>query len=113
MLNPEKVVEKVPIFAQSLAERHGEHEWKSVMSKTGLLMRDLAHTYLTDQDFIKIQHQVLLGHGSKDNMVSFEETDYAHRLLKNSTLKTFNEVPHVIEQVPVGLLAREIEAFFK
>src|SRR4051812_20481263 len=76
LLNPEKVVEKVPAFAQSLAERHGEHEWKSVMSKTALLMRDLAHTHLTDQDFIKISSPVLLSRGSDDNMVSFEETDY-------------------------------------
>jgi pimeloyl-ACP methyl ester carboxylesterase len=113
MLNPEKALEKVPAFAQALAERHGEHEWKSVMSKTALLMKDLAHTHLTDQDFIKIQHHILLGRGGNDNMVSFEETDYAHRLLKNSTFKIYEGVEHPIEKVPVGLLSREIEHFFK
>ena len=82
MLNPEKVVEKVPAFAQSLAERHGEHEWKSVMSKTALLMKDLAHTHLADQDFIHLQQAVLLGRGELDNMVSAEETEYVHHLIK-------------------------------
>ena len=112
MLNPEKALEKVPAFAQLLAERHGEHEWKSVMSKTALLMKDLAHTHLAEQDFIKIQHPVLLGRGGLDNMVSFEETDYVHHLLKNSTFKVYENVPHAIEKVPVPLLSREIEKFF-
>jgi|ERR1043165_710812 pimeloyl-ACP methyl ester carboxylesterase len=113
MLNADKIVEKVPAFAQALAERHGEHEWKSVMSKTASLMRDLGHTHLKEQDFLKIEHKVLLGRGEKDNMVTAEETEYVHRLLKNSTLKTYGNVPHPIEQVPVELLAGEIIWFFE
>ncbi len=112
MLNAEKIAEKVPAFAESLAQRHGEHEWKSVMSKTALLMKDLAHTHLTEQDFIKIQHPVLLGRGGEDTMVSFEETDYVHHLLKNSEFKVYENVPHVIEKVPVDLLKKECERFF-
>lgn len=112
MLNPEKIVEKVPAFAQALAERHGEHEWRSVMSKTAALMRDLAHTHLTDQDFITILHQVQLARGEKDNMVTHDETDYVHHLIKNSTYKTFEGVPHPIEQVPTDLLQKEIETYF-
>lgn len=112
MLNTEKIVEKVPAFAQALAERHGEHEWKSVMHKTTLLMRDLAHTHLVEQDFIKIEHQILLGRGGKDTMVTFEETDYTHRLLKNSEFKIYENLAHPIEQVPVQLLKKELESFF-
>ena len=111
MLNPEKVVEKVPAFAQALAEIHGDHEWKSVMSKTGMLMKDLAHTHLSDQDFLKIAQPVLLGLGALDSMVSFEETDYTHRLLKNSELKIYDGIQHPIEKVPATLLAKEIERF--
>ncbi|MBL0308834.1 MAG: alpha/beta hydrolase [Bacteroidetes bacterium] len=112
MLNPEVVVEKVPSFAKDLAERHGEHEWKSMMSKTALLMKDLAHTHLDDQDFIKIACPVLLGLGEKDKMVTLEETDYVHRLLKNSELKLYPGVGHPIEQVPLTLLEQEIKSFF-
>jgi len=112
MLNAEKVAEKVPAFAEALAQRHGEHEWKSVMSKTALLMKDLAHTHLVEQDFIKVQHPVLLGRGGADTMVSFEETDYVHHLLKNSEFKTYENVPHVIEKVSVDLLKKECERFF-
>ncbi|MFN8322105.1 MAG: alpha/beta fold hydrolase [Chitinophagales bacterium] len=112
LLNAEKIVEKVPAFAQSLAERHGEHEWKSVMSKTALMMKDLAHTHLSDQDFIKIEHSVLLGLGEKDNMVSVAETEYVQHLLKNSAFKIFAEVTHPIEKVPIELLQKELEQFF-
>jgi esterase/lipase len=112
MLNPEKVVEKVPAFAQSLSERHGEHEWKSVMSKTASLMKDLAHTHLAEQDFIKIQHPVLFGLGELDDMVSYEETNYVHHLLKNSEFIVYKDVPHPIEKAPVELLEKECLRFF-
>ena len=112
MLNAEKILEKIPAFAQTLAERHGEHEWKSVMSKTAAMMHDLAHTHLTERDFIKIENQVLLGRGGKDTMVTFDETEYAHRLLKNSEFKIYENVSHPIEQVPVELLKKEMERFF-
>jgi len=112
MLNPEVMQQKVPAYAQALVERHGEHEWKSLMSKTALLLKDLAHTHLTDQDFIKIQHQVLLCRGGKDNMVSFEETDYVHHLIKNSEFKIYEGIGHPIESMPVQLLSKELERFF-
>jgi pimeloyl-ACP methyl ester carboxylesterase len=112
MLNPEITVEKVPAFAQALTERHGEHEWKSLMSKTSLLMKDLAHTHLSEQDFIRIPHKVLLGLGENDNVVTRQETEYAQRLLKNAELKIYPNTGHPIEQVPVSLLATEIAGYF-
>jgi pimeloyl-ACP methyl ester carboxylesterase len=112
MLQPEIIEVKVPAFAQSLADRHGEHEWKSVMSKTAHLMHDLAHSHLTDQDFIKIDQPVQLGLGDKDNMVGFDETDYVKRLLKNGSLLTLNNTPHALEKVDAVLLGKEIEKFF-
>lgn len=112
MLNPEKIVQKVPAFAQALAEMHGEHEWQSVMSKTALLMKDLGHTHLVDQDFIKLEHAIRLGIGANDNMVSVDETDYTSRLLKNGELKIYEGVPHPIEKVPMELLESEIMEWF-
>ena len=82
------------------------------MSKTALLLKDLAHTHLTDQDFIKIQQQVLLSRGGEDNVVTFEETDYAHHLIKNSEFKVYENVGHPIESMPVELLSNEIGRFF-
>ena len=77
-----------------------------------MLMKDLAHTHLTDQDFIKIQRPVLLGWGSEDNMVTNTDTEYTPRLIKNSEFKTYDNMVHPIEKVPVDLLANEIIRFF-
>ena len=112
MLNPEKIELKVPAFAQQLAERHGEHEWKSLMSKTALLLKDLGHTHLSEQDFIQIQQPVQLGLGKEDNMVTFEETDYVQHLIKHASFKHYENVEHPIEKVPVNLLVTEIKKFF-
>ncbi len=112
MLSPEKVVEKVPAFAHELAKRHGEHEWKSLMAKTAAMMKNLGHTHLSDRDFSLIENHILLGLGEKDNMVSREETEYAHRLLKNSEMKIYKDMFHPIEKVPVELLKKECEDFF-
>jgi len=112
MLNPEVIVEKVPAFAQNLAERHGEHEWKSMVTKTALMMKDLAHTHLTEQDFIKIESPVLLCRGENDNMVTFDETEYTTRMIKNGGHKTLTGVPHPFEKVPLQIIQTEIESFF-
>jgi esterase/lipase len=112
MLNAEKILEKVPAFAQALASLHGEQEWKTVINKTAAMMKDLAHTHLTEQDFLKIENKILLGLGERDAMVGLEETDYVHRLLKNSEMKIFENMLHPIEKVPTQLLQTEIEKFF-
>ena len=112
MLNADKIQEKVPGFAQTLAERHGEHEWKSVLHKTCLMMRDLAHTHLTDDDFKKIEHHVLLGLGEKDNLVTPDETQHIHQHLKNSEFRIFKDVLHPIEKVPLPLLSETMNKFF-
>lgn len=113
MLNPDKIIEKVPAFAQALAVRHGEHEWRSVMLKTAAMMKDLAHTHLTAQDFVQIEQPVMLARGDNDRMVTHEETDSVHRLIKNSQLKTFENTEHAIEKVSSLALQAECELFFK
>lgn len=113
LLSPEAMLEKVPALAQSLAERHGEQEWRGVMAKTVLLMKDLAHTHLSDQDFLKIENMVLLGRGDKDNMVTADEVNYVHHLLKHSTYKNYEGVSHPLEKFPIDRLQQEIARFFR
>jgi hypothetical protein len=56
---------------------------------------------------------VLLGRGSKDNMITADETEYVHRLIKNSEYKEYEGIPHPFEKFPLDLLKREIELFFR
>lgn len=112
MLQPEKVELKVPAFAQALAQLHGEHEWKSLMSKTALLMKDLGHHHLEDQDFVKIKQPIILARGERDNMVTREETEYTQRLLPNAVYKELEGVEHPLDKVPTSLVVEEIKSFF-
>lgn len=112
MLQPEKVEQKVPAFAQALAQVHGEHEWKSLMSKTALLMKDLAHHHLDDQDFIKIKQSIILARGERDSMVTREETEYVQRLLPNAVYKEFEGIEHSFDKMPQSIIVEEIKSFF-
>lgn len=107
-LNADKIKEKVPAFAESLAQRHGKHEWHSVLSKTAHLMHDLAKHQLQPSDFEKITCEVLLLLGDSDNMVTLGETEQVQKILPNSQLEVLPGTPHPIEQVSVQLLAEKL-----
>ena len=111
-LVPEKVREKVPAFAQQLADRHGEHEWHSVMQKTAHLMHDLAKHHLKEEDFRRIITPTLLLRGDGDNMVTAEETQQLCEWMPSATFKQLDGTPHPFEQVSQMLLAGEAEQFF-
>jgi len=113
MLNPEKIIAKVPVFAKALANRHGEHEWKSVLLKTEGLMRDLVKNHLTEQDFIQINNRVCFGLGEFDNMVSLEETEFAQRLLKNGVLQIFKNAKHPLDSVTLTELTQSVAGVFE
>lgn len=112
MLNPEKIEEKVPAFAKRLHELHQPNDWKEVMQKTAEMMLALANgKRLTDADLNQIQHKVLIGIGSLDNMVTVEESENAATQLPNGTLQIIEDVKHPIEKVDVNVLAAFIRGF--
>jgi len=113
LLNAEKISTKVPAFAQELQDRHGEHEWHSVLHKTANLMHDLAKHHLTDEDFKQIRSQVLLGLGDQDNMVTKEETFHVEKQIPNAKFIELKDALHPLEKVSVELLSKEIRAYFK
>ncbi len=113
LLNAEKISEKVPAFAQELRDRHGEHEWHSVLHKTSNLMHDLVKHHLTDEDFKQITAQVLLGLGDQDNMVTKEETLHVESVIPNAKCLELKDTPHPFEKVSVELLSKEIRSFFR
>lgn len=114
MLNPSKIQEKVPLFAEALAKRHQPNDWKELVTKTASMLHDLGHgAALEAQDFTNIQHPVTIGIGSQDNMVSLEESEATANLLPNGRLLLFSEFKHPIEQANFTTLADAIELFIK
>jgi pimeloyl-ACP methyl ester carboxylesterase len=114
MLNPEKITEKVPKFAEALAARHAPADWKEVLARTAGMMTEMGvHPPMNDVDFSTIENRVLMCVGDKDTMVSQQETEHVARLIQNAELRVLADAPHPVEQMNVQLLAKTAEDFFK
>lgn len=112
MLNPIVIKEKVPKYALSLAQMHGEN-WENLMTKTAQMMLHLGRNpEVKESDFEQITTPVLLSVGDKDDMVTIEETLHAQRKIQNSQLLVLPQTIHPIEKVDVEELARQIRRFF-
>ncbi|WP_242926201.1 alpha/beta fold hydrolase [Pontibacter vulgaris] len=112
MLNPEKIQEKVPHFAQTLAQRHAPQRWQDVMLKTAEMMRHLGDSpALTASLLAQIQVPVLVAVGDRDNMVTPEETIWTYRQLANASLLVLPDTRHPLEAVSPGILAQTIRQF--
>ncbi len=106
MLNPEKIEEKVPAFAHKLQSTHTANDWKDVMNKTAQMMLELGNgARLEIDDFSRIQQNVLISIGTKDHMVSIEESKIAANSLPNGKLFKFESEPHMIEQLDADQLS--------
>jgi pimeloyl-ACP methyl ester carboxylesterase len=113
MLNPEKIEEKVPPFAQMLKKRHDEGNWKNVLNQTAEMMIGLGNNNpLTLEDYKSISHTILISLGDKDQMVTREETEAVSSALPNSDFHLFEDTEHPIEKVNSGILAERIVEFF-
>ncbi len=103
-LQPEKIREKVPALMRSLAQRHGEEHWEKVVRSTAAMMQWLGSHPLKEEDFLFMTHEICLGLGDADKMVSLEETQRVLGYLNNGSLSSLAGTPHPLEQVDLTLL---------
>ena len=105
-LNPVKMVEKVPKFAQYLDRIQQPKDWRQVMLGTQQLMRRLGTNPLLNHDKMQsIRIPVLLALGEEDNMVTREETEQVQGLISNADFKVLPAVPHPIQQIDPKIIA--------
>lgn len=109
MLNPIKIKEKIPLFAERLRNVHSPQDWKKVMIMTSEMMINMAKgAKLFDADFKRINQNVVIGIGSLDKMVSYEESKYVSNLLPNAKLIELEGVKHPIETIGTNELINYI-----
>ena len=114
MLDADKMLEKVPSFANNLMVIHGMHLWKSLLKSTSDMMKQLSETVtLTEQQLQGISHPVLLGIGDRDQTSSVFETLETFKKLPNAALMVLPHTAHPFEKVSLELLAPAIKQFFK
>lgn len=114
LLDPEKIKEKIPKFAEQLLRIHSPEDWKIVLKKTAEMMINLGRNkLLKDEDFPLIENEVTVSVGDRDNMVSIEETIDVYRKLKRGNLLIMPDTPHPFEKINLKRLVNEIRLFYK
>lgn len=113
MLNAEKIIEKLPAFAQTLQQRHHPKDWKMVLAHTAGLLKDLGdNPPLSPGNCHAVTVPVLLLLGDSDKMVSVEETQAIHKSIPGAQLEILPATPHPIEQADVKMLAGRLRQFY-
>ncbi|MCO4819258.1 MAG: alpha/beta hydrolase [Bacteroidetes bacterium] len=103
MLNPKTNQEKAPFFTNHLKQLHCHQDWRVVMTKTAEMILNMAYVAkLIEHDFKRIEHQVIIGIGRQDNMVTYEESEKVAAMLVNGKLVSLDGVPDPIEKVDVS-----------
>jgi len=113
MMNPETIVQKIPVFAKALEERHQPADWKGIMNLTAEMMTELgAGKAMTAGDFGIIENEVLICVGSEDQMVTVGESEFTADQLQNGNLKIIEGFRHPIEMINMNELASICMEFF-
>lgn len=113
MLDPEKIAEKIPKFAEVLKQRHAPADWKEVLARTAQMMLKMGENPpMKETDFHAINTTVRMCMGDRDTMVSLEETIAVYRMLQKGSLVVLPATPHPLEQMNVALLADQVDWFF-
>jgi pimeloyl-ACP methyl ester carboxylesterase len=112
MLNPDKLKEKVPAFAQALEKRHAPQNWEDVLHATARLMEGLGQQpALTSAHLESLNCKVLISVGDRDTMVSIDESLHVYRQITNAHFAVLPGVVHPIEKVPVTEVQRLLQLF--
>lgn len=113
MLDPEKIQEKVPAFAESLKKLHGKENWKSLLHQTAGLMKDLGEHHLSEAEFRALSCPVRIALGDRDKMVSVESSYAVSQKIPKGSFLVIPETAHPFEKVDMNRLAYEISLFMK
>lgn len=106
MLNPEIMMQKIPVFAESLKQKHIAFGWKRVLHETSLLLNDLGeYNYLNADLFLSLKCPWRMALGDKDRTVSLEECIWAKGLVKDAEVEIFEDTPHPFEKVKPETIA--------
>ncbi|MES2690686.1 MAG: alpha/beta hydrolase [Bacteroidota bacterium] len=113
MLNAEKMLEKVPAFANNLMLQHGMNIWKQVLQNTETMMNNLAsHVTLTDDDLQAINCPVVIGVSDRDTTATIDENLDVYKKLPKAHFMVFPNTPHPFEKVNHEALALQCNLFF-
>lgn len=112
MLNADKIQEKLPAFAATLAKRHSPNDWKVLLNKTSAMLNNMGNDNpLKVEDYTNIAHPFLILLGDRDKMITLDETINVYKTLPNAQMGMLPDTQHPIEQVNMPYLLYYIRQF--
>jgi pimeloyl-ACP methyl ester carboxylesterase len=113
-LNPEKILEKVPVFAEQLKQMHAPQNWKTLLQETSNMMIGLGQKpLLNDNSLNAVQQEVLILAGDKDTMANALFAETAAQQIPNASFQLLENTPHPLEKVDHETLSRILINFFR
>ncbi|MCB2377180.1 alpha/beta hydrolase [Hymenobacter sp. BT635] len=112
MLDAEKIREKVPQFAEQLAQTHAPIEWTAVLDATQRMMLELGqHPPLTPEKLTRIMIPVQILVGELDKTAGVDGSSLFASYLPQATFEILMNTPHPLERVNPDELAGRISRF--
>lgn len=112
MLDPDRMIEKVPAFAQALEKAHGTH-WREVIAAIAESMTELASSpLLTDERCVAIACPVLCCVGEEDSTAIPGDTMSFAARLPRARAQVLPGVKHPFETVDLDMLANLLRRFW-
>lgn len=114
LLDLRKMKQKVPRFYHDLEIRHSPQSLEIIVQKTSdMILRLGVKNELNEEDYRKIESEVLISVGDRDKMVSVDESEKISKMIPNAKLLVMPGTPHAFEQVDLDCIVFEIKYFFK
>ncbi|MBK7945893.1 MAG: hypothetical protein IPJ85_11550 [Flavobacteriales bacterium] len=106
--------QKVPTFAQALADAHGAERWKEVVQAIARSMSELAASpLLTHEVCARIQCPTLLCVGEKDTTAVLADTQQFALRVRCSEVFVLPDAPHPFDRVDLDELLPHLQAFWQ
>jgi pimeloyl-ACP methyl ester carboxylesterase len=104
-LDPDKIAESVPVYADQLVQAHGGRHWRELVRQAADLVSWLVENGLKEKIVTNIYTPVLVSVGDRDEMVPLNEAYRLSRALPNGELLTLPGVRHPFQTIrPMPLL---------
>lgn len=114
MLNPDAMEEKVPAFAEALADAHGAGRWKALVHAIARSMEELAASpLLTAEMCARIQCPILLCVGEKDSTAVPADTHLFAARVKGAEVLLLPDTPHPLDRVDLDALLPRFDEFWQ
>lgn len=111
-LDPDVLAEKVPAYADRLAQEHGSR-WRMLVRKAADLTARLAQEGLTEGVLRRVQIPVLVSVGDRDELVPLPEALRLSRVFPHGQLLVLPGVRHPLNAVPAVPLLPMMQTFHR